>query len=144
METGSAKGPVLIKENQMGWTKKTAKKQEVKDRKLQKLGQVGKRIPGTSGRCTLAVDRETFVHAVETNGGVQAGGKTCFDDPEWMNDQKRKHRHLIPEGEGVPGHNWGRPATRTRILPDGRCEETNMRTGEVRIYTPNLKRPIRT
>lgn len=117
----------------MAWTADKAKKQLKRDKEIAKMGHVGKRVKGTTGRCTVAVDQETYIHAIETNGGMDANGKTCWDNPEWVNDQKRRHKHLQEPGDHL-GHNWGRATTRTRVLPDGRMEETNLKTGEVRVY----------
>lgn len=125
----------------MAWNEATAKKQLKRDKEVAKLGHVGKRVKGTSGRCTVAVDQETYIHAIETNGGTDANGKTCWDNPEWVNDQKRKHPHLREPGDNLH-HNYGKPTTRTRMLPDGRMEEINLKTGKVRRYRPDRSKVI--
>jgi hypothetical protein len=121
----------------MGWDRTKAKQQLAKDREIARAGQVGRRIKGTSGRCTLAIDQETFVHTVEANGGVRKDGKTIFDDPGFMADMKREHPHLRGEGEIAVPRNWGRTALRIRILPGGVVEETDLKKGTYTLTHPD-------
>lgn len=119
------------------WDAATVKRQLVKDQEIAKAGQVGRRIKGTSGRCTLAVDQETFLHTVEVNGGVQKDGKTIFDDPGFIADMKRAHPHLRGEGEIAVPSRWGRTSLRIRYLPGGIKEETNFKTGKYTLTYPD-------
>jgi len=114
------------------WDTATANKQLAKDQAIAKQGQVGKRIAGTSGRCTLAVDQETYLHTVEANGGVQAGGKTIFDDKGFTDDMKRTHSHLRSEGEVVAPRRWGKTVGKGRFI-DGVYHFFNYKDGTVRI-----------
>ncbi len=114
------------------WDTATAKRQFEKDCRIAKMGQAGKRIKGTSGRCTLAVDQETYIHTVEANGGVQAGGKTIFDDKEFTDDMKRTHPHLRVEGETVAPRRWGTTVGVGRFV-DGVYHFFNYKAGTVRI-----------
>ena len=121
----------------MRWTEQTAKRQLAKDRQIAKLGQVGKRIAGTTGRCTLAIDQETYIKTVQRNGGVQAGGKTIFDDKEFVTDMKREYEHLRVPGDQIPARRWGQTVAEGRFI-GGVYHEFDYKAGTVTIDDPIL------
>ena len=124
------------------WTQQTAKNQLRKDQEIAKLGQVGKKVKGTSGRCTLAVDQETYIKTIERNGGVQEGGKTIFDNPEFVQDMKRNHEHLREPGESRLPKKWGRVKERIRFLTGGIKETFDCNTGQVTHTHPDGREEV--
>jgi len=97
------------------------------------LAGVGGGRIGKSGRETLRVSQEAYFNAVDVNGGVDAGGRTVWDDPGFVSDMQRRHPHIVPPngrifvgGRGSGGtvrNRFGRVKERIRFVGGKRVVE---------------------
>jgi len=70
-------------------------------RDMQRAKELGpvKRF-GKTGRQSMRIPLDAFFRAVSQNGGVDARGKTCWDDKEFVRDMTRHHPHIVCAEDG--------------------------------------------